>query len=715
MEKLKNEEDVSGQRRGSIKRKLIVFSFVLFFIILACGGTAFFLSMKQIVDTGNRNQLIQTVEIERISLEASVDAEIAIALKMADSPLIKQHFVNPSDRVLRKIAFDEIEAYRNAFKSHTVFWASDTDREFYFSEDNHYRIDTEDPNNYWYKMTLYETKVFNFNINYNAEIKKTMLFINAPVFDSARKPIGLVGTGIDLTEFVDSLYKSYKGSGPLYFFNALGEITGARDTNLIANKVKLDKELGAAGAEILSWTKTNTSDAIKTFSLKEGEFAVGSIQALDWYVTVLHPRMLSDYIRTSMTRLFFIMLIAIAAILVIFNWSTRVVLRPLNRIIKVLNHISADWDLTKRIEVKQNDETGTLADFFNQTFERIKELLLTIRDDAVSLTKTGEDLSSNMTRTSAAITKINTNIHSMKSQVLKQANEVNVVSGSMEKIIGGLDNLNDNIAEQVNSVNRSSSAIEEMLANIRAVTETLVKNTANINSLGESSRTGREDLRKVSLDIQEIAKESEGLLQINSVMQAIASQTNLLAMNAAIEAAHAGESGKGFAVVADEIRKLAENSGKQSKTISTVLKKIKSSIDAITKSTGIVLERFEAITTDVDTVSNQESQIRSSMEEQEAGSRQILEAIGQLNSITGLVKSASEKMAEESQGIIIENQGLKQITEEVAAGMDEMAYGADQISTAVNKVNEISGANNSKISNLHLGISKFRLEKKTAE
>ena len=710
MEKLQKKEDVSGQHRGSIRRKLVVFSLILFIAILFGGGTAFFLSMRQIVDTNIRNELIQTVEIERISLEASVNGEIAIALKMADSPLIKRHFTNPSDKELRTIAFEEIEAFRQAFQSHTVFWASDIDKEFYFAEDNHYRIDADDPNNYWYKMTLYDTKVFNFNINYNEEIQKTMLFINAPVFNSAHKPIGLVGTGIDLTEFVDSVYQNYKGREQLYFFNKLGEITGARDTKLIANKVKLDKELGAAGTEILSWVKGNSSEEIKSISSGSGEIAVGSIPALEWYVTVIHPRALSDYLRTSMTRLYYIMMGAIALIFLIFNWSTRVVLRPLKRMITILNQISEDWDLTKRIEIRQNDETGTLADFFNQTFERIRSLLLTIRNDTVSLTKTGEDLSFNMIQTSAAINEINSNIHSMKSQVLNQANEVNTVSGTMDKIISGLDSLNGNIAEQVNSVNQSSSAIEEMLANIRAVTETLVKNTANINSLGESSRTGREDLRKVSLDIQEIAKESEGLLQINSVMQTIASQTNLLAMNAAIEAAHAGESGKGFAVVADEIRKLAENSGKQSKTISTVLKKIKESIDAITKSTGVVLDRFEAITRDVDTVSNQESQIRSSMQEQEAGSRQILEAIGQLNSITGLVRSASEKMAMESQGVVNENQSLKQITEEVASGMDEMAVGADQINNAVNKVNEISETNNSNISDLRGEIAKFRLD-----
>ncbi|WP_461252397.1 methyl-accepting chemotaxis protein, partial [Treponema sp. R8-4-B8] len=142
---------------------------------------------------------------------------------------------------------------------------------------------------------------------------------------------------------------------------------------------------------------------------------------------------------------------------------------------------------------------------------------------------------------------------------------------------------------------QASTAIEEMVANISSVTNTLVSNTANVNTLKEASEVGRGGLQEVATDIQEIARESEGLLEINSVMENIASQTNLLSMNAAIEAAHAGEAGKGFAVVADEIRKLAESSSDQSKTIGTVLKKIAESIKQITSSTENVLARFEAI------------------------------------------------------------------------------------------------------------------------
>jgi methyl-accepting chemotaxis protein len=231
-----------------------------------------------------------------------------------------------------------------------------------------------------------------------------------------------------------------------------------------------------------------------------------------------------------------------------------------------------------------------------------------------------------------------------------------------------------------------------------------------VKGLAGASEVGRAGLQEVSADIQEIARESEGLLEINSVMENIASQTNLLSMNAAIEAAHAGEAGKGFAVVADEIRKLAESSGEQSKTISTVLKKIKESIDKISKSTDAVLNKFAAIDSGVKTVSDQEENIRSAMEEQSAGSQQVLESVGELNNLTQRVKGSSIEMQEGSKQVISESKHLEMVTQEITHGMSEMSTGADQINVAVNQVNTLSGKNKDTIDGLVAEVSKFKVE-----
>jgi methyl-accepting chemotaxis protein len=666
--------------------------------------------MLQILRSSTVQELTQTVDIERLKLESSVNSEIAIALKMATSPIIIKHFQDPADPSLRRLAFDEIEAYRQAFASGETFWASDIDKEFYYAEDDHYTVDAESPDNYWYNMTLYETESFNFNINYNPEMQRTMLFLNAPVFDSNHAPIGLLGTSINLTGFVDSIFQDYSGKAELYFFNNVNEVTGARDVNLVSNKVPIDEALADLGTQIVNTAQNMERGAIKFFDSPNGEISVAHIPSLDWYIAAIQPIALNDVFSNTMSVVFFTMMALIAVIFVVFLALIRVLLIPLKNMIVSLEQISCDWDLTHKIELKRKDEIGILGDFFNLTFEKIRGLIVDIKCKTASLSKTGDELSSNMSTNRDEIGGINNNIQNMRKQVLSQSDKVNTAAGSMEHIISGLSQLNDHITMQADSVARSSSAIEEMIANVESVTRTLVKNTENINSLADSAESSRIDLEKVASDIQEIARESEGLLEINAVMQNIASQTNLLSMNAAIEAAHAGESGKGFAVVADEIRKLAENSSEQSKTISSVLNKIKQSIDTITKSTSVVLERFSQIQDEVQIVSHQESQIRNAMEEQGEGSRQILEAITQLNDVTGLVRSASSDMTKDSKNVLVQSNELKSITFEVAGNMDEITKNSDEISAAIIRVQEITQENEHNIDALTTDISRFKIE-----
>ncbi|MDR2633647.1 MAG: methyl-accepting chemotaxis protein [Treponema sp.] len=391
--------------------------------------------------------------------------------------------------------------------------------------------------------------------------------------------------------------------------------------------------------------------------------------------------------------------------------TANAVTRPIVHVSKTLKDISEGaGDLTQTVAVRGNDEVADLAKYFNATMERIKCLIMVIRDQAHALSGLGNKLADHMTESAAAMNEITANIQSIKGRISYQSTEVKQSNSTMHGIIQEIHTLNSHIDRQSASMSRSSAAIEQLLANIQSVTQTLVKNTDNVNALASASEVGRSGLKEVVEDIKEIAQQSEGLLEINAVMENIASQTNLLSMNAAIEAAHAGIQGKGFAVVAEEIRKLAESSGEQSKTIGSVLKKIKDSIDKINQSTHSVLDKFEAIDKGVQIVSQQEEYLRQAMEEQNAGSKQILDTVEEVNTITLVVKASSQHMLEASREIIRGSKHLEGVTYEISEGMNEMVQGADNVNLAVHKVNELSVHNKDSITVLVKEVSKFKID-----
>ena len=407
-----------------------------------------------------------------------------------------------------------------------------------------------------------------------------------------------------------------------------------------------------------------------------------------------------------------IVVIIIIALFVSFILTMIITSSIAKPILKVADTVKvvAEGDLTKSIDVKTKDEVGDLARDFNFTIDKIKMLVFGIKKESDVLAEIGTNLANDMTETAAAMNEIAANIQSAKTRMVSQSASVTETNATMEQITANIDKLNGHVERQTSNVAQSSSAIEQMLANIQSVTHTLVKNGENVEKLTEASELGRTGLSEVATDIQEIARESEGLLEINAVMENIASQTNLLSMNAAIEAAHAGESGKGFAVVADEIRKLAVNSSEQSKTISDVLKKIKASIDKITQSTDNVLKRFEAIDSNVRTVAEQEENIRNAMEEQGHGSKQILEAVGLLNEITQQVKGGSEEMLEGAKEVMSETENLEKSTQEITGGMDEMVTGVEQVNAAVNNINNLTVRNRESAALLTKEVQKFKIE-----
>jgi len=360
---------ISQKRQASLKRRLLMFSVMLFLFIFILGSASFIFLMGQILDTSAGQELKKSVELERLRLEAFIDAEIVIILKMSDSPLIKKIFYGVNTPEMNKLILEEINAYSRALSGKSIFWVDDRDRIFNTTSHAPYIVDPDDPVNYWYNMTLNDTKLYNLNINFNPDLNVTNLWINAPVFNDSGKAVGMVGAGIDLTYYIDSIYKNYSGNALLYFFNIAGEITGASDISLTKEKIHLTQELNETGEEILNSIEKLIKDEIIYFNTKneDGVAALGAIPSLGWYITAFHHYGFAEELRTGMTFLFLVMMTVILTILAVFNVFVTKLLEPLYKIVKEIGRISTDWDLDNTEKKGDKDEIGTLGEFLNMT------------------------------------------------------------------------------------------------------------------------------------------------------------------------------------------------------------------------------------------------------------------------------------------------------------------------------------------------------------
>ena len=409
-------------------------------------------------------------------------------------------------------------------------------------------------------------------------------------------------------------------------------------------------------------------------------------------------------------------LIAVMIVIVVLFFAVLVsviifkVIKPLKRVGAAVNNLaSGDADLTQRIEVHGNDEFAEISTGINTFIEMLHKIVSELNLAQKELTAIGIDLGTNSQESASATAEIMANIAGVRKQSESQSEAVSNTTTILGHSAENVNNLENLVEAQAAGITESSAAIEQMLGNISSVTSSVRKMADSFKELGITVSDGKTKLANVDGKVNEIAEQSKMLIQANTIIAQIASETNLLAMNAAIEAAHAGKAGEGFSVVANEIRKLAETSSAQSKNINTELKEISSSIKDVVSLSKDSQVAFGQIVTHLDSTDVIIREIDNAMSEQENASRQIFSALSDMRNQSIEVNEMSHQVKDNIIAVTKDMDTVSQISSIILGSMDEMTAGAQQISTATQGVSDLAASTKENIDVMDSKLKLFRV------
>lgn len=402
-----------------------------------------------------------------------------------------------------------------------------------------------------------------------------------------------------------------------------------------------------------------------------------------WLITVFSPIMengkaigfvAADYdvtaLRASIRKLIIfitvVSVLLIAATVLIVNFALRVLFGRIKKVTVEIGDIAVGKaDLSQKIPVKSKDEIGELIESCNSLTECLSKMFSSIKEAVAGLVYSGTEIKGQTQSTISDVQRTTERVEEINTRAKSQNETMDFVAESGSNVSKAIQILSSRIGTQATAISEVSSSVTEISANIQSVDQNVNKISQKYEQLVSDSKAGQKDQMTVVDKVGEIQAQAGRLKEANSVIRSIASQTNLLAMNASIEAAHAGDAGKGFAVVAGEIRSLAESSAKQSKSIGDLIKSITEAITGIVDASKLSLSSFQSLDTKIGEIQSMLSEVLGSVDEQQEGAKNLLESMNVIDSSSQSIQDASKEMENESSNVFSRMDELRTSASEI--------------------------------------------------